>query len=102
MESILNPLGSLSDYVVLAIAVAQLIALSYSLFHALRTPAAAFPAASKQSKQFWGFLLGASLVARLTFATPLDLYGVIAAVAAIVYLVDVKPAVTDILRGPRW
>ncbi len=98
----LNPLGSLSTYVVLAISLAQLIGLSYALFHTLRTPAAAFSAASKQSKQFWGFLLGASLVARLTFASPLDLFGVIAAIAAIVYLVDVKPAVTDILRGPRW
>ena len=102
MESILNPLGSLSIYVIRGISLAEFIGLSYALFHLLRTPAAAFPAASKQSKQFWGFLLGASLVARLTFASPLDLFGVIAAVAAIVYLVDVKPAVTDILRGPRW
>ena len=102
MESILNPLGSLSTYVVLAISLAQLIGLSYALFHTLRTPAAAFSAASKQSKQFWGFLLGASLVARLTFASPLDLFGVIAAIAAIVYLVDVKPTVTDILCRPRW
>ena len=102
MESILNPLGSLSTYVILAISLAELIGLSFALFHLVRTPAAAFPAASKQSKQFWGFLLGASLVARLTFASQLDLFGVIAAVAAIVYLVDVKPAVTDILRGPRW
>ncbi|CAB4605774.1 MAG: DUF2516 family protein [Actinobacteria bacterium] len=102
MESILNPLGSLSTYVILAISVAELIALSFALFHAVRTPSAAFPAAGKQSKQFWGFLLGAALLARLTFASPLDLFGVIAAVAAIVYLVDVKPAVTDVLRGPRW
>ena len=102
MESILNPLGSLSTYVVLAISLAELLGLSFALFHLVRTPSAAFPAASKQSKQFWGFLLGAALIARLTFASPLDLFGVIAAVAAIVYLVDVKPAVTDILRGPRW
>ena len=54
MESILNPLGSLSTYVILAISLAELIGLSFALFHLLRTPAAAFPAASKQSKQFWG------------------------------------------------
>lgn len=99
---LLNPLGSLSTYVILAISSAELIALIYALFHALRTPADAYAAASKQSKKFWGVLLGVSLLARLTFASPLDLFGVIAAVAAIVYLVDVKPAVTDILRGPRW
>jgi hypothetical protein len=51
---------------------------------------------------FWVSLLAVSLVLRLTISSPLDLFGIIASIAAIVYIVDVRPAINDILRGQRW
>lgn len=99
---LINPLESLSGLVLAIISYAQLGALLFSLGHALRVRSDAFAAAGKQSKMFWGALLGVSLVLRLTFPSPLDLFGVIASIAAIVYIVDVRPAINDVLRGPRW
>ena len=100
--SLTNPLGSLSDLVLLVIGLAQLAGLLFGLTHAIRVRGDAFAAAGKLSKVFWVSLLAVSLVLRLTISSPLDLFGVIASIAAIVYIVDVRPAINDILRGPRW
>ena len=100
--SLTNPLASLSGLVLVVVSLAQLAALVFSLTHAIRVRSDAFPAAGKQSKKFWVALLGVSLLLRLTISGPLDLFGVIASIAAIVYIVDVRPAINDVLRGPRW
>lgn len=100
--SLTNPLESLSGLVLTVVSLAQLAALVFSLSHAVRVRGDAFAAAGKQSKMFWASLLGVSLVLRLTISSPLDLFGVIASIAAIVYIVDVRPAINDVLRGPRW
>lgn len=100
--SLTNPLASLSGLVLTVVGLAQLFALIFCLSHAIRVRADAFVAAGKQSKKFWCALLGISLILRLTIADPLDLFGVIASIAAIVYIVDVRPSINDVLRGPRW
>lgn len=100
--SLTNPLESLSGLVLTVISFAQLGALLFSLSHAIRVRSDAFAAAAKQSKMFWVSLLAVSLILRLTISSPLDLFGVIASIAAIVYIVDVRPAINDVLRGPRW
>lgn len=100
--SLTNPLESLSGLVLTVISLAQLGALLFSLSHAIRVRSDAFAAAAKQSKMFWVSLLAVSLILRLTISSPLDLFGVIASIAAIVYIVDVRPAINDVLRGPRW
>jgi hypothetical protein len=88
--------------VLLVIGLAQLVGLVFALSHAVRVRSDAFAAAGKQSKVFWVSLLAVSLVLRLTISSPLDLFGVIASIAAILYIVDVRPAINEILRGPRW
>lgn len=100
--SLTNPLESLSGLVLTVISLAQLGALLFSLSHAIRVRSDAYAAAAKQSKMFWVSLLAVSLILRLTISSPLDLFGVIASIAAIVYIVDVRPAINDVLRGPRW
>lgn len=72
----------------------------WALVDALRRPAHAFAAAGKQTKQIWSIILGiATAVAFFTVPPPLGLgafptfLGLLSAVAAIVYLVDVRPAV---------
>jgi hypothetical protein len=72
----------------------------WALVDALRRPAPAFAAAGKQTKQIWTIILViAAVVAFLAVPPPLGIGGVpmfldlLSAVAAIVYLVDVRPAI---------
>ncbi|MBO9555271.1 DUF2516 family protein [Cellulomonas sp.] len=69
----------------------------WSLVDLLRRPASAFPAAGKRTKNFWGLILGVAVVIAFIALPPLGalrFLSLLSAVAAIVYLVDVKPAVT--------
>lgn len=72
---------------------AVLVVTVYALVDCARRPAAAFVAHGKQTKQIWVAILGVALVVSLTLGF-LSFLGTIAVVAAIVYLVDVKPAVS--------
>lgn len=75
----------------------------------LRRPTAAFVSAGKRTKGFWGAILGvATAIAFVAIPYPLGIgelqfLALGSAVAAIVYLVDVRPAVTPYSgrRGPR-
>lgn len=71
----------------------------YALVDALRRPARAFVSAGKRTKQFWTVLLGvATAVAFVAVPWPLG-FGMLSflalgsAVAAGVYLADVRPAI---------
>jgi hypothetical protein len=68
----------------------------WALIDAFTRPTAAFPAAGKLTKVAWIAILVAAVV--LQGASFLGLFGLIGTVAAIVYLVDVRPAVRE-LRG---
>ncbi|WP_149204167.1 DUF2516 family protein [Actinotalea subterranea] len=76
-----------------------------ALVDAARRPAQAFPAAGKRTKNFWLAVLGvATAVAFVAVPWPvgigeLQFLALGSAVAAIVYLVDVKPAVTPYSGG---
>jgi Protein of unknown function (DUF2516) len=62
---------------------------------------AAFPAAGKLTKPAWLAITGVAAVMQLL--TPaLSIFGIVAIVASIVYLVDVRPAVKEIQGGGRW
>lgn len=83
----------------------------WALVDLLRRPPAAFPSAGKRTKGFWGAIVGVSTaVAFMAIPPPLGLgflsfLGLLSAVGAIVYLVDVRPAVAPYDRrrgrGPR-
>ena len=66
----------------------------------LRQPAAAFPAAGKLTKPIWLGITGGSALLCLTGVVGvLGIFGAVVAVGCIVYLVDVKPAVTGMRPG---
>ena len=64
-------------------------------------PAAAYPAADKLSKPVWVGILAAALLLTFLFGG-LSLFGLAGIVAAIVYLVDVRPAVRAMRPGGPW
>jgi hypothetical protein len=77
----------------------------YALVDALRTRADAFAATGKLTKNKWVIILAvASALGVISYPLtggqgPLTWYGLIAVVAAAVYLVDVRPAVRQIRGG---
>jgi Protein of unknown function (DUF2516) len=78
-------------YGVLALAV-------WAFVDALVRPAAAYVAAGKLTKPGW---MAITAIAALVvyFRGPMDFFGLPAVIAAVVYLVDVRPAVRGLHRG---
>lgn len=65
-------------------------------------PAAAFPAAGKLTKPAWLGITGISVGLCLLGVGLLGLLGGVVAIAVIVYLVDVRPAVRGMRPGGPW
>jgi hypothetical protein len=69
----------------------------WALIDGLRTPAPAYEAAGKQTKQLWMIILAIANVVGLggaaKFLSILSMLPIIAFIAAAIYLADVRPAV---------
>jgi hypothetical protein len=57
-----------------------------------------FEAAGKQTKTMWLVILGIALAAHMLIWHPIHLINLVGAVASIVYLVDVRPALRSMTR----
>ncbi|MFC9158873.1 DUF2516 family protein [Streptomyces bauhiniae] len=73
---------------------------AFGLFDAAFRREDAFRAAGKQTKVFWLVILGIALVVSYLFSI-LSILPIAGAVASIVYLVDVRPAVKALTGGNR-
>ncbi|MDQ2757685.1 MAG: DUF2516 family protein [Actinomycetota bacterium] len=75
----------------------------FAAVDALRHTPQEYAAAGKRTKGFWLAVLGVALaVGIITFFNPLGFVGIIAFVAAAVYLTDVRPALRQVSgRGGR-
>ncbi len=71
---------------------------AWALVDALIRPAAAYVAAGKLTKPGWAAILGLALLVIL-WQGPMTFLGLPAVIAAVVYLVDVRPAVRQLRRG---
>lgn len=92
---------NLTGLIMIALRLLVLGAGAFALFHAARQRTDAFPAVDKLTKPIWlAILAGAMLVVFLFGAV--SFFGLIAVVAIGVYLVDVRPRVDEVQRGPRW
>lgn len=75
----------------------------YAFVHALFQRADAFTAADKLSKPAWLGITGAGLVVlAMSLSGPRTLIWIAGMVAALVYIVDVRPKVTEIQKGSSW
>lgn len=66
----------------------------YAFIDCVRRPEGAFVAHGKLTKPAWMAITGIAALTQLVFGGVLGLFAIVGAVAAIVYLVDVKPAVS--------
>ncbi|MDP9220685.1 MAG: DUF2516 family protein [Actinomycetota bacterium] len=84
---------ALQNLIVLVLGVAAFITEVYAFVDALRHRSDAYVAAGKLTKQLWLIILGVAVaVGFVVFLNPLGFIGIIAFVAAAVYLADVRPA----------
>lgn len=75
----------------------------YAFVHALLQRADAFTAVGKLSKPAWLGITGAGLVMLAVFTSgPITIIWLAGLVAVLVYLLDVRPKVTDVQRGSSW
>ena len=73
----------------------------WAFVDALVRPAAGFVAAGKLTKPGWLAITGLAVLVIYLF-TPMCFLGLAAIIAAVVYLVDVRPAVRGLRRGNSW
>jgi hypothetical protein len=90
----------IEGWILLAVIMIALAVKAFAFVNALMWPAEAYSAANKLSKPGWLAILGLGLAAQVLLinASPLNPIHLIASIAAIVFLVDVRPAVSGLTR----
>ena len=74
----------------------------WAFIDALIRPAPGFVATGKLTKPGWAAITGLAAAVIFWTQNPMSLLGLPAVIAAIVYLVDVRPAVRGLRRGNSW
>jgi hypothetical protein len=74
----------------------------WAFVDALVRPAAGFVATGKLTKPAWVAITALAAVILYLTKNPIALLGLPAIIAAVVYLVDVRPAVRGLHRGNGW
>lgn len=89
-----------SNLLLFAVGLVALAVKIWALVDACTRSGPAFPVAGKLTKVAWIVILALAIVLGLAGVT--GLFGLIGLVAAIVYLVDVRPAVRGVRPGGPW
>ena len=71
---------------------------AWAMVDAVVRPAGAYPAADKLTKPAWLWILGLSLAAHIVWASPLNFLSLAGTIAALVYLLDARPALASVTR----
>ena len=89
-------------WILLAVIMIAVAVKAFAFVNALMWPAEAYSAANKLTKPAWLLILGLGLAAQLApplmLASPIYPIHLIFSIAAIVFLVDVRPAVSRVTR----
>ena len=75
---------------------------AWAFIDALIRPAAGYVAAGKLTKPGWAAITGLATLIIFYTQNPMTFLGLPAMIAAVVYLVDVRPAVRGLPRGNSW
>ncbi|QGK72463.1 DUF2516 family protein [Allosaccharopolyspora coralli] len=74
----------------------------YAFVHALVQRADAFTAADKLSKPAWLGITGGGALVLALFQGPGTIFWIAGLVATLIYIVDVRPKVTEVQKGSSW
>lgn len=87
----------------LAVLLASLALEGWAFVHCLLQRPDAFPAVGTLTKGVWLAIIAATVLASLVFSFLGTLFTLIAVIAALVYLLDIRPAIREITNGGgRW
>ncbi len=89
---------SLSADLQLLVSLGMFVAQAVAFIDALSHRKEAYVAGDKLTKQAWCIILGLAVVAHMLIWSPLSLFNLVGIVAAIVYLVDVRPTLRSLTR----
>lgn len=96
------PIFLIEHWVLYAISVSLIVIKAYALFYALRFSTESYPAADKLTKVLWTLILFFGFVTAVLFfwagGRPHGIIQLIFTTAALVFLCDVKPALSDLRR----
>jgi len=95
-------LRHLDSYVLMAIWLVGIPVGAYAFVHAMLQRAEAFTLANKLTKPAWLGITGVSTLVLILFRGPSTFLWLPAIIAVLVYIVDVRPQVTEVQRGTRW
>ncbi len=89
-------LAATQSLIMTVLAVGLFLVTAWALIDCMTRPAEAFRAADRLTKRAWLAITAAAAVAGV-FAYPLGILGLAAIVAALVYLLDVRPRIIEVL-----
>ncbi len=84
--------------ILLLVSLGMLAAKAIAFLDALRQPKEAYVAGDKLTKNAWCIILGLAVAANLLTRDPISLFNLLGIVAAIVYLVDVRPTLRSLTQ----
>lgn len=88
-----------SSLLLFVVALGALVLKVWAFGDAVIRPAPAYPAAGKLTKPAWVAILAVALLFALLTPGALGFLGIIGSIAAILYLVDVRPALRELSGG---
>ena len=71
---------------------------AFAFIDAVSHRAEAYPAADKLTKPAWLIILGVALAAHMIIWNPISFLNIIGTIAALVYVLDVRPALRALTR----
>lgn len=81
-----------------AVSLVMFVAQAFAFVDAVTHKPGQYVAADKLTKTAWLIILGLGVAAHMLFWSPLSLFNLVGIIAAIVYLVDVRPALKTVTR----
>ena len=88
----------IQNFILLAASLALFAVEGWAFVDALTHRADAFVAADKQTKTMWMVILGVALAAHMLIWHPIHLLNMAGAIASLVYLAEVRPALRALTR----
>lgn len=76
---------------------ASLLVKAFAVIDCLTRRPDAFVAAGKRTKVFWGVILGVAALVNLLVADPIFIINLVGLIAALIYLLDVRPALKQVM-----
>lgn len=95
----MSSLFAAPDLILAVLSLAMFVAQAFAFVDGATQRADAYVAADKLTKKAWLIILGLAVAAHMLFWHPINIFNLVGIVAALVYIVDVRPAIRSLRRS---